>query len=117
MWACTILPMRLLLLRMLRVDRTLLVMRDFVRQTEQMGSELSMLHAQAGEYKYEIGRVTKELRETKKKYFEQKKREQKKTGEDSRFSAGCTSTVLVYLLLSVSSTAPSASSFIMSTHE
>ena len=46
------------------------------RQTEQMGSELSMLHAQAGEYKYEIGRVTKELRETKKKYFEQKKREQ-----------------------------------------
>ncbi len=40
-----------------------------------MGSELSMLHAQAGEYKYEIGRVTKELRETKKKYFEQKKRE------------------------------------------
>ena len=49
------------------------------RQTEQMGSELSMLHAQADEYKYEIGRVTKELRETKKKYFEQKKREQHAT--------------------------------------
>jgi len=46
------------------------------KQTEQMAAELSMSHAQASEYKYEIGRVTKELRETKKKYFEQKKREQ-----------------------------------------
>ena len=49
------------------------------KQTEQMASELSMLHAQSSEYKYEIGRVTKELRETKKKYFEQKKREQHAT--------------------------------------
>ena len=46
------------------------------KQTEQMAQELSMSHAQASEYKYEIGRVTKELRETKKKFFEQKKREQ-----------------------------------------
>ena len=31
---------------------------------------------QASEYKYEIARITKELREVKKKFFEQKRREQ-----------------------------------------
>ena len=31
---------------------------------------------QANEYKHEIGRITKELREVKKKFFEQKRREQ-----------------------------------------
>ena len=54
-------------------------LQERLKQTEQMAAELSLSHAQASEYKYEIGRVTKELRETKKKYFEQKKREQHAT--------------------------------------
>ena len=41
-----------------------------------MAQELSLSHAQVSEYKYEISRIGKELRETKKKFFEQKKREQ-----------------------------------------
>jgi len=51
-------------------------LQERLKQTEQMAAELSLSHAQASEYKYEIGRVTKELRETKKKFFDQKKREQ-----------------------------------------
>ena len=46
------------------------------KQIEQMEAELSLSYTQASEYKFEIGRVNKELREVKKKFFEQKKREQ-----------------------------------------
>jgi len=46
------------------------------KQMEQMGAELTLFHTQVGEYKYEIARITKELRDVKKKYYEQKKREQ-----------------------------------------
>ena len=46
------------------------------KQMEQMEAELSMSHTQASEYKYEISRINKELREVKKKFFEQRKREQ-----------------------------------------
>lgn len=45
------------------------------QQMWQMESELSMSHTQASEYKYEISRINKELREVKKKVFEQRKRE------------------------------------------
>jgi len=46
------------------------------KQMEQMQAELSMSHTQASEYKYEIARINKELREIKKKFYEQRKREQ-----------------------------------------
>merc|ERR1711998_27887 len=46
------------------------------KQMEQMETELSMSHTQASEYKYEISRIHKELREVKKKFYEQRKREQ-----------------------------------------
>merc|ERR1719487_2758051 len=46
------------------------------KQMEQMAAELSMSHTQASEYKYEIARINKELLEVKKKFFEQRKREQ-----------------------------------------
>lgn len=45
------------------------------RHVNQMGEELSIFHAQAAEYKDEIGRITRELREVKRKFFEQKKKE------------------------------------------
>ena len=35
-----------------------------------------MYQAQIGEYKFEIERVSRELQDTKKRYFEQKKKEQ-----------------------------------------
>ena len=56
---------------------TMKSLSERAKQMEQMEAELSMSHTQASEYKYEIGRVTKELRETKKKFFEQKKRERR----------------------------------------
>jgi len=46
------------------------------KQMEQMEAELSMSHTQASEYKYEIARINKELREVKKKFYDQRKREQ-----------------------------------------
>jgi len=46
------------------------------KQMEQMEAELTMSHTQASEYKYEIARINKELVEVKKKFFEQRKREQ-----------------------------------------
>merc|ERR1719174_3170812 len=46
------------------------------KQMEQMEAELTMSHTQASEYKHEISRINKELVEVKKKFFEQRKREQ-----------------------------------------
>ena len=46
------------------------------KQMGQMEAELSMSHTQASEYKYEISRIHKELREVKKKFFDQRKRGQ-----------------------------------------
>ena len=40
-----------------------------------MAAELNMYQAQTNEYKYEIGRLTKELNSTKAKYFTQKRKE------------------------------------------
>uniref|UniRef100_A0A7S4NGC8 Cilia- and flagella-associated protein 58 central coiled coil domain-containing protein n=1 Tax=Prymnesium polylepis TaxID=72548 RepID=A0A7S4NGC8_9EUKA len=46
------------------------------KQMQLMNAELTMSHTQVSEYKYEIERITKELREVKKKFYDQKKREQ-----------------------------------------
>jgi len=47
-----------------------------VKQMKAMQSELKTYQAQVGDYKDEIDRLTRELQEVKKKYFDQKKREQ-----------------------------------------
>jgi len=49
------------------------------KQMEQMEAELTMSHTQAAEYKHEIARISRELVEVKKKFFEQRKREQQLT--------------------------------------
>lgn len=41
-----------------------------------MAAELNMYQAQVNEYKYEIGKLLKELNVTKSKYFEMKRKEQ-----------------------------------------
>ena len=40
-----------------------------------MASELNMYQAQVNEYKYEIERLTRELQDVKRKYYEQRRRE------------------------------------------
>jgi len=57
----------------LTVYQASLAERD--QQMQQMGEELALFNAQAAEYKEEIARITRELREVKRKYFEQKKKE------------------------------------------
>ncbi len=42
-----------------------------------MASELNMYEAQVQEYKYDIEKLARELQEVKKKYFMQKKKDQK----------------------------------------
>lgn len=51
-------------------------LRDKVRQLKAMAAELNMYQAQVNEYKYEIERLNRELRDTKKKYYTQRRREQ-----------------------------------------
>jgi len=46
------------------------------RQMKGMAAELNMYQAQVNEYKYENERLVREMNETKRKYFESKKREQ-----------------------------------------
>jgi len=51
-------------------------LRDKTRQMKAMASELNMYQAQVNEYKYEIERLSRELTEVKKRYFDHKRREQ-----------------------------------------
>merc|ERR1711998_412434 len=51
-------------------------LREKTKQMKAMNSELEMYKAQVNEYKFEIERLTRELQDVKKKYFEQKRREQ-----------------------------------------
>mmetsp|Transcript_12291 Transcript_12291/g.30037 ORF Transcript_12291/g.30037 Transcript_12291/m.30037 type:complete len:870 (-) Transcript_12291:348-2957(-) len=51
-------------------------LREKTKQMKAMASELNMYQAQVNEYKYEIERLVRELNDMKRKYFEQKRREQ-----------------------------------------
>merc|ERR1711865_359884 len=51
-------------------------LKEKTRQMKAMAAELNMYQAQVNEYKFEIERLTRELQDVKKKYFEQKRREQ-----------------------------------------
>merc|ERR1719181_1639067 len=51
-------------------------LREKTKQMKAMAAELNMYQAQVNEYKFEIERLTRELQDVKKKYFEQKRREQ-----------------------------------------
>eukprot|EP00798_Chlamydomonas_sp_ICE-L_P006525 gene6525-3166_t len=51
-------------------------LREKTKQMKAMASELNMYQAQVNEYKYEIERLVRELGDMKRKYFEQKRREQ-----------------------------------------
>jgi chromosome segregation ATPase len=51
-------------------------LKEKTRQMKAMASELNMYQAQVTEYKYEIERLSRELADVKRKFFEQKRREQ-----------------------------------------
>merc|ERR1711896_57157 len=51
-------------------------LREKTKQMKAMAAELNMYQAQVNEYKFEIERLTRELQDVKRKYFEQKRREQ-----------------------------------------
>mmetsp|Transcript_28676 Transcript_28676/g.66476 ORF Transcript_28676/g.66476 Transcript_28676/m.66476 type:complete len:866 (+) Transcript_28676:84-2681(+) len=51
-------------------------LKEKTKQMKAMAAELNMYHAQLSDYKEEIERVTKELQDTKRRYFEQRHREQ-----------------------------------------
>merc|ERR1712021_113513 len=55
-------------------------LREKTKQMKAMAAELNMYQAQVNEYKFEIERLTRELQDVKKKYFEQKRREQQNAG-------------------------------------
>lgn len=51
-------------------------LKEKTKQMKAMAAELNMYHAQLNDYKDEIERLTKELQDTKRRYFEQRHREQ-----------------------------------------
>ena len=50
-------------------------LRDKTKSMKAMASELNMYQAQINESKFEMERVTRELQDVKRKYYEQKRRE------------------------------------------
>jgi chromosome segregation ATPase len=56
-------------------------LREKTKQMKAMAAELNMYQAQVNEYKFEIERLTRELQDVKKKYFEQKKKEQSRDSQ------------------------------------
>merc|ERR1712072_1449604 len=51
-------------------------LKERTKAMKSMAAELNMYHAQLNDYKDEIERLTKELQDTKRRYFEQRRREQ-----------------------------------------
>merc|ERR1712113_5830 len=51
-------------------------LKERTKQMKSMAAELNMYHAQLNDYKDEIERLTRELQDTKRRYFEQRHREQ-----------------------------------------
>merc|ERR1719161_1543022 len=51
-------------------------LKEKTKGMKAMAAELNMYHAQMNDYKDEIERLTKELQDTKRRYFEQRRREQ-----------------------------------------
>jgi len=58
------------------VARQQAALKDKTKQMKATAAELNMYHAQLSDYKDEIERLTRELQDTKRRYFEQRHREQ-----------------------------------------
>jgi chromosome segregation ATPase len=51
-------------------------LKEKTRQMKAMAAELNMFQAQVNEHRYELERVTRELQDVKRKYFEQRRKDQ-----------------------------------------
>ncbi len=51
-------------------------LKDITNQMKSIAAELNMNHAQITDYKDELERVSHDLQETKRKFFDQKRRNQ-----------------------------------------
>lgn len=63
-------------------------LREKTRQMKAMASELNMYQAQSSEYKYEVDKLTRDLGDVKKKYFDHKRRQEAERGGADRENAG-----------------------------
>ena len=63
-------------------------LREKTRQMKAMASELNMYQAQSSEYKYEVDKLTRDLGDVKKKYFDHKRRQEAERGGTDRENAG-----------------------------
>eukprot|EP00049_Salpingoeca_infusionum_P018965 m.359526 g.359526 ORF g.359526 m.359526 type:complete len:867 (-) comp18604_c0_seq1:381-2981(-) len=64
--------------------------KDKNKQLKALASEVSVYQAQVDEFKYEMERLGRELQETKKKYFDQKKKERQKREKSRALQATMT---------------------------
>ena len=63
-------------------------LREKTRQMKAMASELNMYQAQSSEYKYEVDKLTRDLGDVKKKYFDHKRRQEAELRGADRENAG-----------------------------
>ena len=63
-------------------------LREKTRQMKAMASELNMYQAQSSEYKYEVDKLTRDLGDVKKKYFDHKRRQEAERGADRENAGG-----------------------------
>mmetsp|Transcript_11896 Transcript_11896/g.51221 ORF Transcript_11896/g.51221 Transcript_11896/m.51221 type:complete len:868 (-) Transcript_11896:891-3494(-) len=63
-------------------------LREKTRQMKAMASELNMYQAQSSEYKYEVDKLTRDLGDVKKKYFDHKRRQEAERRADRENAGG-----------------------------
>ena len=63
-------------------------LREKTRQMKAMASELNMYQAQTSEYKYEVDKLTRDLGDVKKRYFDHKRRQEADRGADRENMGG-----------------------------
>ncbi|KAJ3067383.1 hypothetical protein HDU98_009382 [Podochytrium sp. JEL0797] len=68
-----------------------------MRECKSLASELNMYHSQVNEYKFEIDRLTREMQDLKKKYYEQRKRDREAHLKKQRYAHTNNNTATVHL--------------------
>ena len=63
-------------------------LRDKTKSMKAMASELNMYQAQTSEYKYEVDKLTRDLGDVKKRYFDHKRRQEADRGADRENMGG-----------------------------
>ena len=86
-------------------------MKQKTRQMKALAAELNMYQAQVNEYKYDVERITRELQETKKKYYQLKGKEETRmlqSMDGSQLPAGVGKRVMSKTSSSITTSGPLA---------